>query len=779
MPAPLQGTIDSPLGMCYISAIMRTDRPGAWASRNPAAPGLLLVFLLLFPGGFLFSDDAEDPGSNPPQQKQQIKRPAPQKKPVKRPPEVRETKVEDKDEPITVLAQTWDKTKDRIFAQGDVEIHYKDLKLFADQVEVNTETKDVNAVGNVVIQSPSQVISADKAFYNLDSRVHKLENVSGMIQPDIFYRAETIQGEAQDNFSLTKASLTSCTQPKPRWNFSCSRANLKRDDYVEMWSSVFRIKNIPVFYMPYFRYPLNRERSTGFLTPQVGYSGVKGFILGESFYWAIARNMDATFNVDFYSNMGFGGGLEYRYLFAEGTGGEAQLYYFVFNRQPAETRSPNAYSLRFKHNQPLPGGFRLVANVDYQTSFDFLRQFDNNFKRASVSNYRSEGFISRAWSYYNFSVRASRYETYYRRTDDSITTYYLPQISLNSFKIKLLSPLFFSFTSNFTSWKYGNRRDYENNAERHYDSIGFSPQLSVPFSGIPWMTLNSSLTANLSYYAQSYAPNTRDIINDPIFYANYVLGFEWTGPVFYRIYQSSGGETKVKHIIEPFINYRYDSPVNEPDRIITARGFFRYHQVTYGLTTRVLVKKEMPREVFTWGLSQTYYLSPDDSPLSIYEWEGRPPRRSDITGYMRFYPARKYSLDAGSGYNTYFHTFSSVRLGASINNRSDPFFLSLSWFRSLNPWRENILRDRQQIGFVSQVQLPRLNLQALVEFDYNILERKMLYSGLSLVYHYQCLDFQADVRVFYYREPPEVQYRMTVGLGNIGKTTDFMGGLGF
>jgi LPS-assembly protein len=97
----------------------------------------------------------------------------------------------------------------------------------------------------------------------------------------------------------------------------------------------------------------------------------------------------------------------------------------------------------------------------------------------------------------------------------------------------------------------------------------------------------------------------------------------------------------------------------------------------------------------------------------------------------------------------------------------------------MNPWRQNVLRDRQQIGFVSRVEIPRLQVAALAEFDYNILEGKMLYSGLSLVYHYQCLDFQADVRVFYYREPAEVQYRVSVGLGNIGKTTDFMGGIGY
>src|SRR4030042_3211402 len=128
-------------------------------------------------------------------------------------------------------------------------------------------------------------------------------------------------------------------------------------------------------------------------------------------------------------------------------------------------------------------------------------------------------------------------------------TYYLPQATLNSFKIKLLSPLYFSFTSSFTSWKYGWRTEFEGGKEKHYDSFNFSPQLSLPFSKIPWLTVNSSLTTNLAYYPQSYAPNTKTIISEPIFRGNYVLGFEWPGPVFYRLFQRLGAETKVKHII--------------------------------------------------------------------------------------------------------------------------------------------------------------------------------------------------------------------------------------
>lgn len=742
--------VDSAGGMCYIFPMMR-----------PAPSVLALILALLVAVPVL-------PGAlSPPERtgEQVTVQPQPGSKGL--------------EAPITVLARNWEKTEKRIFAVGNVEVRYKEIKVFADQAEVNTETKDIFASGNVVIQFPDEVISADKIFYNMDTRQGKIEHAFGMVQPDIFYQAEAIEKKAEDTYGFSKANLTSCTQPTPRWKFSCSRADFKKNDYIKMWNSVFTIKKIPIFYMPYFRYPLEKERSTGFLMPQIGYSGVKGFFYGQSFYWAMTRNMDATFTADYYSNRGFGGGLEYRYLFGGGTGGEAKVYYFLFKSDAAGVKSPDAYLVRLKHNQPLPYGFRLVANIDYQTSFNFLREFDNNFKRASISNYRSEAYISRAWSYYNFSLRASRFETFFRTVDDSIITYYLPQMSLNSFKIKIFPPLLFSFSSSFTSWKYGWQSEFDIGQEKHYDSIGFAPVVSLPFSKISWLTFNSSLAANFVYYAQSYAPNTRRIISEPILKFNYVFGAEATGPVFYRIYQSARGETKIKHLIEPFVQYRFDSPVSQPGRIITPYGFFRYHQLTYGLTNRVIVKRDMPREVFTWGISQTYYLSPEDSPLSVYNWEGGAPRYSDISSYARFYPGGKYSLDMSTGYNTYYKTFSFLRLGAGLNSFTDPLFLQVSWFKSMNPWYKDILGDRHQVGLTGRLNLPRLNLEILGEFDFNVMERKMLYSGASLVYHYQCLDFKADVRVFYYRDTPEVQYRLSFGLGNIGKTTDFLGGFGF
>ncbi|HDZ27553.1 MAG TPA: LPS-assembly protein LptD [Candidatus Aminicenantes bacterium] len=712
-------------------------------SRNKAA--IFLIVCIFFTGSFLFGQK-EDSSS----------------------------------EPITIIANYKEKIKEMVFAKGNVEIHYKDVKLFADSAELNTETKDVYAVGNVLIQLPEEVVSAEEIRMNLDSLQGNLQKGFGMIQPTLFYEAENIERKDAGVYYFQKAKITSCTQPVPRWKISSSRAKFKKNDYIDMWNPVFYIKKIPIFYLPYMRYPLDEERSTGFLMPQIGFSGSKGFSYSQFFYWAMKRNMDATLNFDYYAARGLGGGFEYRYLFSGGVGGQLNLYYFNFKDDPEEESTANAYLFRLKHNQRLPLNFSLVADVDYSSSFDFLREFDNDFKRAVVSNRRSQVYLTKAWSYFNFNARISRFETYYKETDRSIIRNDLPEINFDSYKIKIFSPLYFSFASSFSRWEYGWESEYEEENQKYSQSVAFSPKLTFPFTAIPWLTLNSSFSPNINYYFQSYAPNTQEIVDEPLFSLNYGLNAEFTGPVISKIYYGAEGKAKLKHIIEPFFSYRYESPVADSDRIITQRIFYRNHYIRYGIANRFLIKKDkMPREVFSLGLVQTFYFSPEESPLQGYRVDGEIPEFSDIRGYLRFYPMGKYSLDVSAAFNPYHNTFSSLSLGANLGSPEDNVFLRVNWYKSINPYVENILGDRHQISCFGGVKIPRLSLEAQAEIDFNIQEGEFLYSAISLVYNYQCFDFRVELKVFYFREKPETQFLFSFGLGNIGKTIDFLGGMGF
>ena len=688
-------------------------------------------------------------------------------------------------EGVNIIARYQQKTDDRILATGNVEVHYKNIKLFADRIELNTETKDVYAEGNVSIHFPEEVINCVRIHFNLDSSQGELEEVYGRIQPTIFYEADSIKRKNANLYNFRKAKITSCTQSVPRWKFSCAEANFKKDDYIEMWHSVLSIKKIPIFYFPYLRYPLDKERATGFLMPQFGYSGVKGLFYSQGFYLALKRNMDATVNFDYYSARGIGGGLEYRYLFSSGTGGGLKAYLFRFKEDPEEEDLGNAYIIRFNHNQPLPLNFSLFAEVDYQSSFDFLKEFDDDFKRAVVSNRASLVYLSRSWSNFNLSTRFSRFETYFADSDTSSIKHNLPYLAFSCSQIKIFSPLYFSFYSAFDRWEFGWDWEYSTDSQRRSQELSFRPELTLPFTAIPWLTLNSIFVANFNYYFHSFAlgsvaiPGYGEVVAEPLLSTNYSISTELIGPVFNRVFYGADGSPKLKHIIEPAVRYQYDSPVSASDRIITLTGyFFRFHQLDYSLTNRFLIKQDgMPREVFTFGVSQTFYLAPEESPLQRYSefFEGETPRFSDINGYMRFYPSHKYSLDISTSYNPYQKVFPSLHMAVNLGTWGDPVVCSVNWFKGTNPYYKDEIYDRHQISFMGGVTLRKLNLEAFTMLDYNIKEREMLFSLFSLVYHYQCLDFKVDLKIFYFREKPETQFRVSFGLGNIGKTTKILG----
>ena len=685
---------------------------------------------------------------------------------------------------IVVVAGYKEKIKEMIIAMTNVEVHYNKISVFGDKVQVNLETKDVRAEGNVTIRMENEIIRVDEINFNLDSKTGEMTNVQGMVQPIILYEAESAERKEENLYQLNKAWITSCSQPVPRWKFTCSKANFKKDDYVEMWSAVFSLKKVPIFYLPYMRYPLGKERSTGLLIPSIGYTGRKGMTFSQAFFWAIRDNMDATLQYDYYSYRGMGGGLEYRYIFPKGTGGQLELYYFKFKQTPDQEELDNASIIRFTHNQVLPANFKLVANVDYQSSYDLLREFDNNFRRAVVSNRSSQIYLSRAWSNFNLNMRVSRFDTYSSIINMSVIRQSLPEISFSSNKVKLVSPLYFSFNSGFSNWQYGWDFQYESETQRRSQDFSFNPAITVPFTSIPWLTLNSSVEANFYYYFKSYAPNTKNVVDEPFLRKDYSVNFELRGPSFYKIFFNSENVPKVKHIIEPVLSYRYESPVSDSDRIITSSYFFyRNHYIKYGLYNSILVKTEdMPsgREIFSLRLEQNYYLEPEESPLKNYILENEKiPSFSDVNGYLRFNPSKTFSLDVSTSYNHYFKSFSSLRFSASAGMPSDPYFLRVSWYKSSNPYIKNAIWARHQISLYGGAKIPGLPFEVMGAFDFNIQEKKLLYSSLNCVYHYQCLDFKADVRVYYFREKPEFQFNISFGLGNIGKTTEFLGGMGF
>lgn len=678
---------------------------------------------------------------------------------------------------IRLLARHQEKHGPVWLAQGEVELRFGQLVLLADRLQVNSESYEVVAEGQVTLQLPSEVVACERLSYNLMTGEGKLEGVRAITRPGIFFGADSIQKSTAGIYRLEEAWFTTCTQPVPRWRFSFSEARLQPEDYIGMKQAVFRIKRLPILYIPYLRYPL-KERATGFLFPRLGFNRVKGVSLSQSFYWALAPNMDATITADFYSRKGLGAGLEYRYLLPGGTRGEVSGYLFFPRREETEPSRP-AYILRLNHSQVLPLGLRLTGQADYSSSFDFLREFENNFNLATVSNRSYQFGLSRSWSHFNFNLRTARFESYYPQTGQRVITAYLPQASFNLLKYRLLPSVYLSFESGLSNLNYSWKSELEENSYALGQAY-FRPVLSLPLAPADWLNLTFNAGGNFIYYFQSYEPETRIRSSEPLLTSQARLGVNLEGPVIFRIFFRRG-QPVLKHLLVPFVSYTYDTPLarEKQDLIIAPFGLFRDNNLKFGLVQHFLLKTDSsPREILTLGLSTTAFFDPEHSPVRYY-YPLNPGRHfSPLNAYLRYYPAGRFSLDLSADFNPYEKNFLSSRLSANLGRPEDRFFFGLNWARNYQLLGPDIFFRSHQAGFQTGWRWPeKLDLKAQLEFD--LQNRKILYTALAGLYHYQCLDFSFDLRLFYYRSRPEVQFRFSLGLGNISRTSDLLGGLGF
>jgi len=85
---------------------------------------------------------------------------------------------------VRLAAEQQRKEGDLFFADGKVEIHYRNLLLRADHVQYNAKTYMAAARGNVTLDVETQHLSADSAEFNVGTGVGRFEHVRGEIMAE-------------------------------------------------------------------------------------------------------------------------------------------------------------------------------------------------------------------------------------------------------------------------------------------------------------------------------------------------------------------------------------------------------------------------------------------------------------------------------------------------------------------------------------------------------------------------------------------------------------------
>lgn len=200
---------------------------------------------------------------------------------------------------------------------GNVELIKDHQSLFGQDVTYSDATGLFDVAGDAHVWDSGLIWHGDRAAFDLNADTQRLENgeywlVNGRGRGN----AEVIKNNSVDNVSrLSGVDYTTCPIDDAVWKFSAGK--LKLDHARGRGSAthtVLKVKDIPIFYLPYINFPLNNERKTGFLLPTIGTSNESGFDIKVPFYLNIAPNHDVTLAPRILAERGVMLGGEYRYL---------------------------------------------------------------------------------------------------------------------------------------------------------------------------------------------------------------------------------------------------------------------------------------------------------------------------------------------------------------------------------------------------------------------------------------------------------------------------------
>jgi LPS-assembly protein len=371
---------------------------------------------------------------------------------------------------------------------GNVLVMQPDKQILADTAYVyrspSGSLKDINMLGNVHIQEPGKLLIADVATVPIQD-----EAVSHFSLYDVIYRitlrqlqteplnnalseskektttketgliawgyAKQVEQTAPDQLDLRKASYSTCP-PEDKtcaWHLTANDLHLdKTEGRGTAYNSILWLRHLPVMYMPYFSFPLDDRRKSGFLYPSFSSSSNSGFSFVLPYYANFAPNYDLTLYPNHYVERGTYLNSDFRYLTRSSTGDidfgilphdtkfeqfqqDAKTAYAPGDQLDAlENDSDTRINFHWLDNTTFNDNWTGHVDYNYVSDDYFLEDISQNMNQSADSQLLQQANVNYYSEYWSFQGLLKNYETLHPIDQDTIYNQYarLPELNFSS-----------------------------------------------------------------------------------------------------------------------------------------------------------------------------------------------------------------------------------------------------------------------------------------------------------------------------------------------------------
>lgn len=195
-----------------------------------------------------------------------------------------------------------------VIAIDKASVTYKGTKIFADRLEINLDTDDVEAIDNVYYSKDGNTVKAKYLFYNLKDSTGYFEDIERGYFPPWHWKGQRINILSEDMFILSRGYFTTCDHEPPHYRLSCTSATLIVEEKATAKNVIFHVGAIPLFYVPYY-YTYLKYTPYG-LVNWVGHSEEKGWMDLAHYNWYVNDDFRGRIYLDYLEKVGWGKGVD-------------------------------------------------------------------------------------------------------------------------------------------------------------------------------------------------------------------------------------------------------------------------------------------------------------------------------------------------------------------------------------------------------------------------------------------------------------------------------------
>ena len=344
------------------------------------------------------------------------------------------------------IIEDFSEGKRMIYYYGDVSVTYGNMKLSADYMEYNVQTKTVFARGTkdstgVITGMPTMTqgeksYSMEELHYNFDTGKAVISNMVTQEQDGILH-GQNIKMMPDKSINITKGKYTVCDCEHPHYylHLTAAKVMTKPSQRTVFGPAYPVIEDVPLFpiVLPFGFIPKRPDRATGFLMPTFGEEAARGFYLRDAgMYFVIGDYFDLSLTGSIYTLGSWSAQLDSRYKVNYKCTGTLSVTYS--NDQTGEKGSADFFQtrnfgVRWSHQQDP----KARPGTSFSASVNFSSPSNNKYNSTNI-NEALQNQISSSISYsknwngkFNLSVNA----LHNQNSRDSSYSFTLPNVTFS------------------------------------------------------------------------------------------------------------------------------------------------------------------------------------------------------------------------------------------------------------------------------------------------------------------------------------------------------------